>query len=615
MDFRLTYGELDLCDYPFALEFGADFGAPQNLTEALAFLLQDGEIELSDRASNRTIEFALLVEGTDQLALAEAEAALIAESEKPMNTLVMDPGDGYGAKSLYETFRGQVAFARDDNFELAGYRRYSVTMRAYPFVKSADEVVAVAEKSGTTVDPPTVTEVTVFDGNSTSGWTGTYQHLNGSLAVVDSGNPTFTAPGGSLNAAAAASSPGLMFNTRIGIVANLAADVSTTKQLVVRWAWDQSAPGGPTATWRSVDFTCLVNEGTGSQQQLVRVEGTVSPPRSQYAEIVFTIPASLNALSSVRLTLSLNGQVSANGGQVDSLFIDSITRSNANLASGTPRQLIRSIDVKGSARTQGRIAIEHQTSALGDVLAYFCPDDGSDYAPPLRRWKTAGGSPVSASTNVSAVRENLVGNVFVADVPAQRVPRGRYLLVARVGGATTAARVSWDCRTMFGATDVGPLVSNARDVNLSGGYQMVPLGRVQLPTRDLDDETPALVRIRLAATVTTGTECFLDEAWIFNLSTGRLLQIPCGSGTPAVGGPANRCWIDPPTVSRPRPTVRIGTMVNRADARYAMDSVSSGWQFPEFKPPTTRVFTVTTDALDAAVTLTHAPRWHTHAAS
>jgi hypothetical protein len=43
--------------YPYLHRVRLDEGAPQNVTEALAFLLQDGEVELSTAASNRTFQF------------------------------------------------------------------------------------------------------------------------------------------------------------------------------------------------------------------------------------------------------------------------------------------------------------------------------------------------------------------------------------------------------------------------------------------------------------------------------------------------------------------------------------------------------------------------------
>jgi hypothetical protein len=103
----LTYGALNLTASPYGVEFGMDVGAPQNEAVALAFMLQDGEIELSSRASNRTFTFTVQVEGASLTAMAANEAALIAETEKLLNTLTVDPGDGAPA-TVFDIYRGQV---------------------------------------------------------------------------------------------------------------------------------------------------------------------------------------------------------------------------------------------------------------------------------------------------------------------------------------------------------------------------------------------------------------------------------------------------------------------------------------------------------------------------
>lgn len=608
MDFRLKLGDLDLCDYPFSIEFGADLGAPANLTEALAKLLQDGEIELSDRASNRSLTFTVLVEGSDMAALAEAEADLIAETEKPLNLLTMDPGDGYGPASVFETFRGQVTFQRDDNLEIAGYRRYEVAVRAYPFVRSAVETVTAAEKSGDATSVPTVTQVTVADGSSAAGWGGDYFRYDGANQLIEANAATVASASGEVYALTPAGGGRRLV---MRLVKTQTIDVSSTKQLAVNWRWDQS----PARASQAVGFRCLVNEAV----ELPVIDGIATPGRTVPTRTTFKVPDSLNSITSIRFIFEsrIPDTVIINNAdtQADAFYIDNIERNNANLASGTPRQLQRSLAVGGSARTLGRVAIEHNTASLGDVLAYFRPDDGTLYSPPLRRWRVSGPGANVDSTLVSGIYDNIGSALISFRVPAQRIPAGRYLLMARLGGANTSLNILWNAGTMYGSADVGPTQTGTTPVTITTGYQIFPIARLQLPTRDMDPSTTADVRVEMVAQGGTGGVCRLDEAWLFNMSTGRLVQVPCGTGTPAVGGPANRCWIEPATVDRPRPTVRVGTAMNRSDARYAMDSAFSAWQFPEFTPGSMQVFTVTTNALEAAVSLAAYERFHTHAAS
>ena len=107
----------------------------------------------------------------------------------------------------------------------------------------------------------------------------------------------------------------------------------------------------------------------------------------------------------------------------------------------------------------------------------------------------------------------------------------------------------------------------------------------------------------------------LDEAWLFNNAIGALIgPVACGTGAAAAGGPARRLFIEPPSVTTPRPRILIGHSAARSDAFYPVGG-SGGWDIPQFDPYGVNVLTVTTNALDASVTLRHYPRWHSHAAS
>ncbi len=75
---RFVLGDLDLTSYPFAVIFGSDFGAPENVYEVLDWLLYDGEAVTSDRTSNRELTVPLWIEGDDLSELAAHEARLVA---------------------------------------------------------------------------------------------------------------------------------------------------------------------------------------------------------------------------------------------------------------------------------------------------------------------------------------------------------------------------------------------------------------------------------------------------------------------------------------------------------------------------------------------------------
>jgi hypothetical protein len=303
-----------------------------------------------------------------------------------------------------------------------------------------------------------------------------------------------------------------------------------------------------------------------------------------------------------------------NGPTIESVSIDQIVRNNADSSVSTPRQLQRTIAVAGSTRTQGSVTIAHETAALGDVLAYFWPDVGVNYSPALRQFRTSGGGVTADITLVSGARENLVGATIVFTVPASRVAAGLHLLMARLGGANTTATVTWTATTVINGVDTGPTVTGTRVVPITTAYQIIPLDRVMLPTREVNAlSTTAQVKITLTATVSSGTTALFDEMWFFNSTIGQLIQVACGTAAPSSGGSSNRMFIKPATVTNPRPILRVGFASDESDSAFAL--ATSAWEFPQFMPSITNVFTVTTNALDAAVTMRHYPRWHSNAAS
>jgi hypothetical protein len=572
----LTYGSLNLTSAPYAIEFGADFGAPQNVTQALAFMLQDGEIELTDRTSNRTIQFNVQIEGASLLAIAQAEAALTAEASKGQNTLSVDPGDS-GPATVFETFRAQVTWLRDDNGDMQRLRRYAVTIKAMPAGRSASETVATAlAASGTTT-------TLVDDGSATTGWSAT---VNGSASTVS------TSAGAVFNAVTAVVGAAIVRMTRAGSITT-----SSTKYLVVDWK----------AQTAGVTVSPLKAFGDGVA--LDRVSETVSPTAGYTRTHFYVAAASVASLvleSDSTAATSLNRQ----------LVVDNINRTDIKPSLGSAHQLLRSVTVDGSARTQATLVVEHATSALGDVLAYVWPEDidgfaGGGYSPPLRQYRVSGGAVTTDSTAASGSWDPLVTSTTTYEIPVAKLPSGNYILMARMLGSAATHSVTWTATTVLNSVDLGPTFTGTQAVLLGGAsYTISTLGRVVLPTRSLGLGSAGVVRVTMAATIGTVR---LDEVWLFNTTVGQLVSVSCGTAAPTTGGSANRLFIQPATVDTPRPTIFIGTAADGSDAFFPQ--TLSSWQRPVFTPPRENVFTVTTNALDASVTLRHFPRWELNAAS
>lgn len=154
-----------MSSWPYHIAKGsASHGAPANVTEALALLLADGEYELTPRRSNRELSFSLIVEGNDLAELAENEAALMREADKPRSTLTFYPGDDVGLPTVFDTFRASVVAEHNAAWDASKVRRYHVTVRALPYPKSSTPVEVSALAAGTG------TSASVDDGLSATGW-------------------------------------------------------------------------------------------------------------------------------------------------------------------------------------------------------------------------------------------------------------------------------------------------------------------------------------------------------------------------------------------------------------------------------------------------------------
>jgi hypothetical protein len=231
----------------------------------------------------------------------------------------------------------------------------------------------------------------------------------------------------------------------------------------------------------------------------------------------------------------------------------------------------------------------------------------------MRQFRTAGNAVTPDAAQVSGSTEPVNGGSGVTfNVPIGLFPRGSYLLLGRMatsGGGTPT--ITWESKTSLGGTSVGNFTGSIA-ITTTTAYQIFALARLQLPTVDLDP-AGATAGVTMGLTMTASAGVVYDEFWLFNTTIGALVKVDCGTGAGAVGGAARRLFIEPPTVSTPRPTVRIGHSSDRTDSFYPQTFAS--WQFPEFRPPQANVLTVTPNATDTTVTLSGYARWPTNPAS
>lgn len=581
----LTYGSLVLTSSPYMVEYGMDTGAPANEADPQPFLLQDGEQVLSSRSSNRTLTFNVLIEASSLSALATYEANLVAETERVQNTLTVDWGDSSPA-AVYEVFRASVALVRDDSWELARMRRYSVTVQALPFPRSSAQFTSVGTAPGG------ATTTTLDTMGATTGWTGL---IDGVPATVTNtvGPPTTNSVSATVSGYVAHS-----FVLR----KTFAATTSTTNRLVVDWKLT-GVGGGYVGLSADGDGVSLPKYAEGPS------------PTSGYTRTWFTVAASSLAAT----TFTLQTQYATAG--TKTFAIDNVAVTNVAPSFGTGRQQIRSVTVPGAVRTQASLAIESATSALGDgTIVYVYPGGTATagYSPSLRQFRSSGNSVSTDATKVSGSTEPLNGSAVQFDIPIGLFPQGMYLLVGRVSTAGTPT-ITYQAKTIIGGTSVA-FFSYTKTLAATSGYQNVVIGRLNLPTVDLDAGAAAAA-VTMSLTVQASSATTYDEMWLFGTSFGQLTMLDCGTGSGAVGGAARRLWLEPASVSTPRPTIRMGYSADRSDSYYPPSLMTAGsqvgycWQAPILNPPQVNVLTVTPNATDAAVSLSGYARWHTSPAS
>lgn len=580
----LLYGSLDFSASgggPFyALSEGFTAGAPVTLTQALPRLLLDGEDVAGDRSSNREITFTVEIEAGDAIALAEAEAQLIAEVTKPRNALTWTPPN-LGVPTVFDTFRGSARQVFNDLDEVMCCKRtFEVTIAALPFGHSVDEVV---EAGLTTAATPVTTLVDACD--SATGWTG-----SGALSVDTS---VYATPTGALRQYPSASG------------GHYSATFARTGGI--------DLTGTPYVTVQVYDL----DPSTGSHNVNVAMwaDGVKLTPVGSSAGSAFgwnryRFFCSDTSVSALRVVVSGG----ADGGSAVTR-IDDLNKTNQLSTGGTARESLRSIPVRGSVRTPGALAIHHDTSALGDVLVYTSDDLGSGYRPDLRRWRTAGGT-VTADANLISGSSEPISNSGASPttwlIPATNLPPGPYVLMARLKDSAGGSYVLTSAaQTKMGTNAVGTAQQVTTRTAIGTGYSIVPLGVLHLPPVAVPIGTGAAVQVTLLAP--TGATITLDEAWLFHLD-GVLTQVACGTTTPAAGGSSSRLWIDYPSVDQPAGGIWVGTQADRSDARSAGPDLAAFGQHA-YAPPQTLAFVVTSNALAPAVDLAYLPRWHTNAAS
>jgi hypothetical protein len=609
---ELTFGSLTLAggqDFgEYQIELLADgmgVGSPQAVTAVVASLLQDGSFVQKVRDDNREATLRVRITGLNSWSLAKGEQVLAAEVGR-RNTLVWTPPDGWGPDCVFDVLMSSLEFDFDDFGEVLTERRYALHLTCAPFTRSALSVdqTAIDATSGT------ATVVTLDDGTS----------LTGSPVA---GN--WTASGNVVPISVDAG--------RIKIVGSTwpsAANVDTTVVAIKTFTVAESLTGNPYVTFdfRDTDVPhvtgtvltvkgVMTGAGVSGRNQMTLIATGSSP--GGYKRFTFKVPAAATTLATVELSVTWHWPVTGvkppSTGRT--LYVDALMKSDLVPGSSTGRQAAGIIPVAGSARTAGSLAVEHATSSLGAVLLYTYNDsDGTGYQPPLRVWRTSGPTTTVDGTVVSGVTE-VLDTAVTFNVPIALLPPGSYVLLARAKCDQLNYAFNWTAQSKMNGSLLGTALSGSRSfvTGAANTWRMHTIASMVLPNVDMDPSSGGTVQVTLVSAAPSSDNITFDEAWLFNLDMGSLTHVDAVTGSPSSGGPSNRLWIDQPSIDVPLPKLWVGTLADRSDSRHIAANSVAAWGQHSFEPPDVNVFVVTTNAVGASVTLSHYPRWHTHAAS
>lgn len=590
----LRFGALDLTDptgnysiEALGTDSGTTFGNPEAIVTELRSLLQYGSLVFHEGMENRGPVIAVAVRGADMAETAQAEAALVAELFKP-NELVYTP-DGWASGTVYDILFSELEPGWDDlTVALRSEVVYLIRLTAGPYVHSeaVTTTPALAASGTTTTDVDTM--------SATTGWT----------AAVNGAAVSPTSASGALSVTSAP----LDGTVTVSLTRTGAITTSPTKYLVVDWK-----SGARASLAVGTAFSAVADGVT-----LTKVASAPSPTAG-YTRTTFEVAAA--SVAAVTFTLVTD---SPHPGMLPlierSLTLDLLTRSDVRPTLGSAKQQIRTIKVGGSVPTIGSLSVEHETSALGDVIVYTYPDDDGQYAPPCRNYRVSGPTPVADAGAISGFVD-VIDTETAYEVPVAATPRGAYLVMGRVGrndGTTGTHSVTWTYAPRInGVVPPGSsVVTKTTEFTTTSNLDLVTLGMIDdLPATRMAEHGSAVTRFTVVSANPAGDNLNFDELLLFNLTIGRRTHGKFGTAAPSAGGASNRLWIESPSLANQGLGEYLrGFAANQADAFSAYPTLLTPGVH-EFEPPGVKVYTLATNPTTPVnVAFAHRNAWLHHAA-
>lgn len=567
-------GSVALTSYPFGVDADStvDIGEPSMVVEGITSGLADGDLERVVRHGNRTYVLEIYIEGPTLGELAKSEALLRSELGRTGLLLTHEPGDGFAPASAYEVQTAQLTPQRRDDHESHLIRKYTLTLTCSPWARSAEP----------TVVPPLVNypggSVVVDECNASTGWTAFRNGTPATVVVEDAA---------AVKASSTDPNKDMWTIMRTGVV-----DFSTNRYLV----GEVRTSTGDVGAEGYLSLTGYLSTGGASVPMT-----TVSVRRLTDNPNYFQVIWDTGGVTAQTLSFAHT--------RPGAVWIRRLT-AQPSASVSLSRQQTRIVTPEGTERTPVSIHVQanNGTDNLGMAIVHTCPDTGSGYSPPLRRWRVSGNAVSTATDTLSGESEPLNATAFVADVPSDSLPAGGYVLMARikaseVTGSSVTVNIGWQVSSWFLPTSNSQgIVSGTAEFTFdnSGFYQLVPMAVLTLPTVRGAGMTQVAINYTGAFTGTLT----LDEAWLFRADDECALTI--------VTDELPHLWLDSADVNSPVPTVWRGTSNDRHTARHPGTALQAMGAHV-LSAGGTSVFT-------AAVTdipktdFTYYDRWHSNAA-
>lgn len=589
-------------DYWFELLASTDFGNPQSVEVQLTSLLRDGTIVATQKADNREAVLPIRVRGSDSLALNDGEARLALACGK-QTTLVYTPADGIAPPTVFRVLTSSLEAPSDDMAELHNRRTYRLRLVCEPFTRSVTKIV---DSAGT---PPSSGGTVVYAAESTTGWS-KWAYTAGAAAVVDT---TVHAQGtGSIRVEAGAGGDGT---------------TSYGNQVTSGYSGDQvtglavsTGTGGYLSVKVRTEFTETMYDNYGSQL-ISGVTHIWTQVSGVWTEVPTFTAADTDASGWTRYVWPVAASVTVTGFRFQvqqyktgwGWGLPDVWYDDFELlpAATTDNQIVKVLDIKGSARTPGslHIAAPSDSVALGQVLAVTVPSDEIQpgFQPDVRRWVVSG----STTTDTTALHGSFydIPSAYSAspvfEIPVSTLRPGPYSVVALVKDAS--GPLSAQAQLVIGGTTVGPASEAALRLSASvTSWSLVALGTAYLPPLPMQNaDATAKVRVRVQGLGKIADLYVIPLAADFSI-------VDCGTGTVSAALASSHLWLDSPDPSQPQGGWWRGPVAARGLARSAWPDVKKPAQHT-FKPGSLTAFLVSTGAQGPTLTLEYFPSWHTNA--